>query len=142
LKYSAFRKLVAGDEDAFREFSALLVDVDTVPSDGADVVISPVRDLEVDARAGEIRLFSAAVRQDTGHPPLALFGYFMAALPAPGVYEVDFAVKVQLPIAPEQYPGQPVSLQPLAGVWIGRESEEIWLLVRPQWEYPADLLPA
>jgi hypothetical protein len=141
VKFSELIRLFAGNEDQYREYSVLLVDLDLVPSDGVDVVISPLRDLEVDAQAGEIRLYSAAVRQDSGHPPLALFGYFMAALPMPGVYDVDFDVKVQMPIAPEEYGGLPVTLDALAGVWIGRESEEVWLLVRPQSEYPADLLP-
>jgi hypothetical protein len=57
------------------------------------------------------------------------------------VYEVDFIVGIQLPIAPEEGVVQEYSLQPLAGVWIGLESEEIWLLVRPESEYPRDLLP-
>lgn len=142
MKFSEFGKAFAGNETLYAEFTVLLVDLDLVPSDGVDVVISPVRDLEIDAGTGEIRLYSAAVCQDSGRPPLALFEYFRGAWPMAGVYDGDFDVKVQMPIAPEQYPGQPVSLQPLAGVWIGRESEEIWLLVRPRSEYPADLLPA
>jgi hypothetical protein len=142
MKLSELRQVFAGNETLYGEFTVLLVDLDLVPSDGVDVVISPVRDLEIDAEAGEIRLYSAAVRQDSGDPPLALFEYFMGAWPMAGVYDVDFDVKVQMPIAPEEYPGQPVLLQALVGVWIGRESEEIWLLVRPQSEYPADLLPS
>jgi hypothetical protein len=142
MKLSEFSGLFAGNESLYAEFTVLLVDLDLVPSEGIDVVISPLRDLEVDAGAGELRLYSAAVRDSSRNPPLALFEYFKSAWPMPGVHDVDFEVKVQLPIAPEQYPGQPASLLPLAGVWIGRESEEIWLLVRPEAEYPADLLPA
>ncbi|HUQ12369.1 MAG TPA: hypothetical protein VM146_18810 [Steroidobacteraceae bacterium] len=142
MKLSELSKVFAGNESQYGEFSVLLVDLDLAPSEGIDVVISPLRDLEVDAEAGEIRLYSAAVRQDSRNPPLALFEYFRSAWPMAGVHDVDFDVKVHMPIATEGYPHPPVSLLPLAGVWIGRESEEIWLLVQPQSEYPVDLLPA
>lgn len=136
------KRCFAGSEDLYREYTVLLVDLDLVPSDGVDVVISPLRETEVDADAGEIRLYSAAARPDSNLLPAALFEFFMGSWPMDGVHDVEFVVKIQLPIAPEEGVVQEYSLQPLAGVWIGRESEEIWLLVRPQSEYPQDLLPS
>ena len=135
------KQCFAGNEELYREYTVLLVDLDLVPSDGVDVVISPLREAEVDPTAGEIRLYSAAVRPDSNQLPAALFEFFRGSWPMDGVHDVEFVVKVQLPIAPEEGLVQDYSLQPLAGVWIGRESEEIWLLVRPQSEYPQDLLP-
>jgi hypothetical protein len=120
----------------------LMVDLDLVPSDGADVIISPLFDLEVDAAAGQMRLYSAAARPHDATPPLALFEMFASAWPLPGVHEADLEVVLQLPIAPDEELEQRAELGPLAGVWIGREAEEIWLLVRPQPEYPVDLLPS
>jgi hypothetical protein len=141
MKLSELRRAFAGNEAAYAEFTVLLVDLDTVPSDGVDVIVSPVREVELDAAAGEIRLYSAAQRPGTDQPPLALFEEFSGLLPLPGVYDVDFTLRVQLPIAPEDPQGQAPELQPLAGVWIGREEEEIWLLVRDVSGYPEDLLP-
>ena len=143
MRFADFKKLFAGNEDLYAEYSVLLVDLDLVPSDGVDVVISPVRDVDVVPEAGEIRLVSAAAREaDPGKLPNALFEMFMGAWPMDGVHDVDFVVKVQLPVAPDESLEQAVELIPLAGVWIGRMSGEIWLLVRPQSEYPADLLPS
>ena len=141
MKLADLKRCFAGNEALYREYTVLLVDLDLVPSDGVDVVISPLRQVEVDPPAGEIRLYSAAVRQDSNQLPAALFEFFMGAWPTDGVHDVEFVVKLQLPIAPEEGIVQDHSLQPLAGVWIGRESEEIWLLVRPESEYPQDLLP-
>ena len=141
MKLTDLKQCFAGSEGLYREYTVLLVDLDLVPSDGVDVVISPLRETEVDPEAGEIRLYSAAVRPNAGHLPAALFELFMGSWPMDGVHDVEFVVKIQLPIAPEEGVVQEYSLQPLAGVWIGRESEEIWLLVRSQSEYPQDLLP-
>ena len=141
MKLSELRRCFAGNHELYAEYTVLLVDLDTVPSDGADVIISPLFDREIDAEAGQMRLYSAAARPHDATPPMALFEMFAAAWPLPGVYDVDFEVVVQLPVAPEEEHAQPAELAPLAGVWIGRESEEIWLLVRPQAEYPQDLLP-
>ncbi|MDF3021483.1 MAG: hypothetical protein K0Q92_2786 [Steroidobacteraceae bacterium] len=141
MKLTDLKQCFTGNEDLYREYTVLLVDLDLVPSDGVDVVISPLRETEVDPEAGEIRLYSAAVRPNSDQLPAALFELFMGSWPLDGVHDVEFVVKIQLPIAPEEGVVQEYSLQPLAGVWIGRESEEIWLLVRPQPEYPQDLLP-
>jgi hypothetical protein len=142
VKFVDLKQRFAGNEALYREYTVLLVDLDVVPSDGADVIISPLREVEIDPQAAEIRLYSAAVRPDSGQLPAALFEYFQASWPMEGVHEVEFIVKLQLPIAPEEGVVQEYALQPLAGVWIGRQSEEIWLLVRPASEYPQDLLPA
>lgn len=141
MRLSELRRTLAGSEAAYAEFTVLLVDLDTVPSDGVDVIVSPLREVEIDADAGEIRLYSAAQRPGTDKPPLALFEEFNGLLPLAGVYDVDFTVLIQLPIAPEDPQGQVPELKPLAGVWIGREEEEVWLLVRDVSGYPADLLP-
>ena len=141
MKFADFKLCFAGNETLYRDYTVLLVDLDVVPSDGADVIISPLREVEVDPQAGEIRLFSAAVRPGSGQLPAALFEYFQASWPMDGVHDVEFVVKLQLPIAPEEGIVQEYALQPLAGVWIGRQSEEIWLLVRPASEYPQELLP-
>lgn len=141
MKLSELRRTIGGNEPAYADYTVLLVDLDTVPSDGVDVIVSPLRDLEIDAEAGEIRLYSAAQRPGTDQAPLALFEQFSALLPLPGVYDVDFTLTVQLPIAPDDPQGQAPELKPLAGVWIGREEEEVWLLVRDVPGYPADLLP-
>lgn len=141
MKLSELRRCFAGNHDLYAEYTVLLVDLDLVPSDGADVILSPLFDLEIDVEAGQMRLYSAAARPHDATPPKALFEMFAAAWPLPGVYEVDFDVLVQLPVAPDEALAQAQELAPLASVWIGRESEEIWLLVRPPAEYPADLLP-
>jgi hypothetical protein len=141
VKLSQLRACFAGNESQYGEFTVLLVDLDLIPSDGIDVIISPLRAVDLDPEAGELRLYSAAARTGSNELPVALFEFFLQALPLAGVYEVDFIVGIQLPIAPEEGVVQEYSLQPLAGVWIGLESEEIWLLVRPESEYPRDLLP-
>jgi hypothetical protein len=142
MKLSELRRCFEGNHDTYAEYTVLLVDLDLVPSDGVDVVISPLFAREIDVEAGQMRLYSAAARPHDDTPSLALFELFAGAWPLPGVYEVDFDVVVQLPIAPDAEHPQPQELAPLTGVWIGRESEEIWLLVRPQADYPADLLPS
>ena len=127
--------------DLFRDFLVLLVDVDRNPSDEIDVVISPLRSLEWDADNKQICLYSAAARPGTNENALTIFEQFHGALPMPGVLDENYEVMIQLPIAPDESAAQQPRLGPLQGVYIGRESEEVWLLVSPLSEYPADLLP-
>lgn len=141
MRLSDLQACFGGNEVSFAEYSVLLVDLDRVPSDGVDVLISPLSEVEIDGSAGEMRLYSAAQRANSDGVPAALFETFSQNWPLPGVYDVDFIVKLQLPIAPDDPQGQRAELVPLAGVWIGRECEEIWLLVRELAEYPQDLLP-
>ena len=141
MNLSQLQNVFAGNEDSYREYLVLLVDVDRDPSDEIDVVISPLRSLELDTEAKQIRLYSAAARPGLNENALPIFELFIGALPAAGVLPEDPEVLVQLPIAPDESIPQQSRLGPLEGVYIGRESEEIWLLVSPLSEYPADLLP-
>ncbi len=141
MKHSELVKQFAGNEEAFGEFTVFLVDLDRIPDDELDVIISPVRELEIDAETKQIRLYSAASRPDSASEPLALLELFLDELPLPGVLPSDYDVVVEMPVSPADEPTQVPHLQPLKGVVIGRESEEIWLLVDEPAEYPADVLP-
>lgn len=141
MKHSELVGRFAGNEQAFGEFTVFLVDLDRVPDDDLDVIISPVRELEIDAETRQIRLYSAASRPDSASEPLALLELLLGELPMPGVLPSDYDVVVEVPVSPSDEPTQVPHLEPLKGVVIGRESEEIWLLVDEPAEYPADVLP-
>ena len=141
MKHSELLRHFADHENSWSEFTVVLVDLDRVPDDDLDVIISPVREFENDAETRQIRLYSAASRPDSAAEPLALLGMLLAALPMPGVLPGDFDVVVEVPVSPADEPTQVPRLEPLKGVVIGRESEEIWLLVNELSESPADILP-
>jgi hypothetical protein len=140
MKHTEVRSRFEGKEAEYQEYTVLLVDVDRVEGDDIDVVISELREMERVPEAKQIRLYSAAVREGEGGLPVSSFDVFMGGLPLPGVLEEDFTLMVQLPIAPEEVPGRE-TLSPLAGIHIGPECQEIWLLVRPIAEYPPEVLP-
>lgn len=140
MKYTELSRIFETKRDECREYSVMLVDLDRVDGDDVDVVLAPPGALEVDTDTHQIRLYSAAVRPITDGQPLAIFGIFIEAWPMKGVLEDDYTVMVQLPVAPEESPG-PTTLVPLGGIRVAPESEEVWLLVHPESEYPPDVLP-
>lgn len=142
MNHLELRRRLADKTDSYLEFAVMLVDLDQVPGDDVDVIISGLRDLAVDHESQQIRLYSGSSRPEVERsPPLSIFGIFFDALPLPGVLDGEYTVTVQVPISPEDFPDEPVRFIPLGGVHVSVESEEVWLLVRHPSEYPADLLP-
>jgi len=141
MRFPDLERSFAGNHDLYAEYAVLLVDVDTVPSDGVDVVISPLGRVQVLGDDRKMVLYSAAANSEPLLAPVSIFGVFVETWPMRHLKPEEFTVVVQLPIAPQEQGDQAWHLAPLGGVWIGREEEEIWLLVRPQSEYPDDLLP-
>ena len=142
MKFPDFQQSFAGNHAVYAEYAVLLVDVDTVPSDGVDVIISPLGQVGIHPDDRQMVLSSVAANADPTLPPVSLFETFVNSWPMPHHQPNEFTVMMQLPIAPQEQGDQPWQLAPLAGVWISREEQEIWLLVRPQSEYPQDILPA
>lgn len=141
MKQSELLRHFEDKHQTWGEFAVFLVDLDRVPDDEVDVIISPVREVEIDKDSQQIRLCSAASRPESEQEPRALLGMFLEAIPMAGVLPADFEVMVEVPISPADAPTQVPDLVPLKAVVVGRKSEEIWLLVNELSEYPDDLLP-
>jgi len=141
MKHIDLRKFFAGNEENWSEYGVFLAELDRVPGDDVDVIVSPLRECELDSESGQIRLYSAASRPDSAAQPLALLSLLLESLPLPGVLPKDFDVVVELPVSPADAPSQVPRLESLKQVVVGRASEEIWLLVDDPAEYPPHLLP-
>jgi hypothetical protein len=141
MKQSELLRHFADKHDTWGAFAVFLVDLDRVPDDEVDVIISPVREVEIDRETQQIRLCSAAARPESEQEPRGLLGMFLAAIPMAGVLPADFEMMVEVPISPADAPTQVPELVPLKGVVVGSESEEIWLLVNELQDYPAEVLP-
>jgi hypothetical protein len=66
----------------------------------------------------------------------------MSQLPLDVSAENDLRLMVEIPLLRDESGHDPVSLVQINGLHIGRESEEVWFLVRPASEYASGLLPA
>jgi hypothetical protein len=142
MKYSELDPSFNEHRQAWGEFAVLLVEPDIVAGDDVDVVLSPLRMMKIDHDARQIVVSSGAGHSDEvqGAFPGG-FEMFMTNWPLPEFLDGDYDVMVMLPLAEEDVGIKPAQVVPLAGVHAGVKSEELWFLVRPVSEYPADALP-
>ena len=128
-------------------FTALLAEPDQTPGDDVDVLLSEIGWVEVDHDAGEIRLYpKSAVTEETADQNLFSVERLLEQLPFDVGEEIsgagDLRIVVGLPLLRDGFGLLRKALTDVCGMHVGRESEELWLLVRPKDEYPSDQLPA
>jgi hypothetical protein len=110
--------------------------------DGTDVDLVSVGRVEVDYDKGEARLYPASTATDPDSvEPEPYFGMVLSQLPKEAVDESDLRLMVEVPLLRDDPDDDRVSLVDLAGIHIGKASEEVWLLVRPAREFADGLLP-
>ena len=142
MKFSELDKVFDDRSLAYGAFAMLLVAPDIVDGEDVDVLVTPLHDLVIDHEKQQICFSSGAGQPDDGRDELlAVFSLFINHWPVREILNGDYELLVQLPLAEEDVGVKPRQLVPLAGVHVGIESEEVWLLVRPLAEYPVDILP-
>jgi hypothetical protein len=128
-------------------FPALLAEPDLTPGDDVDVLLSEIGWVEVDDYAGEVRLYpKSAVTEETPDQSLFCVERLLEQLPfdvSDDISETaDLRIVVELPLLRDGFGLLRRALTDVCAVHIGRETEELWLLVRPTEDYPKDQLPA
>jgi hypothetical protein len=128
-------------------FPVLLAEPDPTPGDDVDVLLSEIGWVEVDDYAGEVRLYpKSAVTEDTPDQNLFCVERLLEKLPfdvSDDISETaDLRIVVELPLLRDGFGLLRKALTDVCAVHIGREAEELWLLVRPKEDYPNDQLPA
>jgi hypothetical protein len=99
--------------------------------------------VEVDPELGEARLYPASTATDVDSiEPEPFLGMMLSQLPFDASDDNDLRLMVEVPLLRDESGDDRVSLVEINGFHIGRESEEVWLLVRPASEYASGLLPA
>src|SRR5215469_14874396 len=110
--------------------------------DGTDVDLASVGRVEVDYEHGVARLYPASTASDPDSvEPEPYLGMVLSQLPTDTVGDNDVRLLVEVPLLRDEAGDDRVTLVELAGVSIGKASEEVWLLVRPAKEFASGLLP-
>lgn len=110
--------------------------------DGTDVDLASVGRVEVDYENGVARLYPASTDTDRDSvEPEPYLGMVLSQLPTDAVGDNDLRLLVEVPLLRDDTDDDKTSLVDLAGINIGKASEEVWLLVRPADEFAAGLLP-
>jgi hypothetical protein len=112
-------------------------------SDGVDVDLAEVGRVEIHAEQGQARLYPASTATDVDSiEPEPYLGMVLSQLPSIVSAENDLRLMVEIPLLRNDSGNDRVSLVEVNGIHIGRDSEEVWFLVRPPSEYASGLLPA
>jgi hypothetical protein len=112
-------------------------------TDGVDVDLAAIGRVEVDPEVGEARLYPASTATDVDSiEPEPYLGMVLSQLPFDVSAENDLRLMVEIPLLRDESGPDRVSLVEINGLHIGRESEEVWFLIRPASEYASGLLPA
>jgi hypothetical protein len=110
--------------------------------DGTDVDLASVGRVEVDDEKGVARIYPASTATDRDSvEPEPYLDMVLSQLPADVADDKDLDILIEVPLLRDEGDDEQVSLVDLAGVHIGKASEEVWLLVRPAAEFAAGLLP-
>jgi hypothetical protein len=112
--------------------------------DGVDVDLAAVSHVEVDPEKGVARFYPATTARDVDSDdpnPEPFVDMVLEELPQDAAGENDLRLLIEVPLLRDEAGNDPVSLVDVAGVHIGRSSEEVWLLVRPAADFAAGLLP-
>jgi hypothetical protein len=111
--------------------------------DGTDVDLASVGRVEVDDQEGVARIYPASIatEPDSAEPEPYL-GMVLSQLPMDAGFHNDLRLLVEIPLIRDDAVDEQASLVDVAGVHIGRGSEEVWFLVRPAEDFAAGLLPA
>ena len=126
----------AGDVHAYSAYLA------TPDLDGVDVDLVPVGRVEVDYEKGEARLYPASTHTDVDSvEPEPYFGMVLEQLPIDTSGDGNLRLMVEVPLLRNDAGGDAIRLVELAGVHVGKSSEEVWLLVVPASAFAAGLLP-
>src|SRR5512141_161752 len=118
------------------QFIAYLATVDMRPDDDVDVQLVEIGDVVLDDEKKEIRLIpasSAADKPEAG--TFALLGSVLDACPLDADGEYDMRLFIELPLVREDPKFDRPELSEMAGVYLGRLSEEAWFLVYPAHEF-------
>jgi len=111
-------------------------------SDGVDVDLAAIGRVEIHPEVGEARLYPASTATDVDSiEPEPFLGMVLSQLPSDVNAESDLRLMVEIPLLRDELGHDRVSLVEVNGLHIGRNSEEVWLLVRPASEYANGLLP-
>jgi hypothetical protein len=125
-----------GDVHAFTAYLA------APDKDGQDVDLVSVGRVEVDYEKKEVRLYPASTATNVDSiEPEPYLGMVLDQMPIDTMDGNDLNVLVEAPVLRSDTGTDTVSLVELSGVHVGRNSEEVWLLVRPPGEFAAGLLP-
>ena len=110
--------------------------------DGTDVDLASVGRVEVDYENGVARLYPASTATDPDSvEPEPYLGMVLSQLPTDADGDNDLRLLVEVPLVRDDTDDDKARLVDLAGINIGRASEEVWLLVRPADEFASGLLP-
>jgi hypothetical protein len=126
----------AGDVHAYSAYLA------TPDVDGVDVDLATVGRVELDPDLGEARLYPASTSTDVDDvDPEPYLGMVLAQLPLDLSGGDDFRLMVEMPLIRDEAGNDRTSFVEISDLYIGRESEEAWLLVRPVGDFGSGLLP-
>jgi len=110
--------------------------------DGTDVDLASVGRVEVDHDSGVARIYPASTATDPDSvEPEPYLGMVLSQLPTEAVDEDDLRLEAEVPLLRDEANDDQTSLVELAAVHIGKDSEEVWLLVQPPEAFAAGLLP-
>jgi len=126
----------AGDIHAYTAYLA------APDADGTDVDLVPVGRVELNEESKEVRLYPASTSTDTDEvEPEPYLGMVLSQLPGEVTDDNDFRIMVEIPLLRDEPGRERVRFTELVDLYVGRKSEEAWLLVRPPSEFASGVLP-
>ena len=126
-----------------REFPLFLAMPDVVEGDDIDVQLVQIGQVKRPDEGSEILLIPASAEDAEASPESCdTLEALLRVLPSGLLDEDDVRVAVELPLDREKPGHIHLSVTDIWALHVGVESQEVWVLLRPQSEFPPNGLPA
>ena len=108
--------------------------------DGTDVDLATIGRVEVPTDSKEVRFYPSSTDTDVDSvDPEPYVGMIMDQLPQYG--DSDLRLIAEVPLLRDESPDDTISFTAVVDICIGRNAEEIWLLLRPASAFADGLMP-
>jgi hypothetical protein len=108
--------------------------------DGTDVDLATIGRVEVLTDSKEVRFYPSSTDTDVDCvDPEPYVGMIMDQLPKDG--DSDLRLVAEVPLLRDESPGDKISFTQIIDIRIGRNAEEVWLLLRPASAFADGLMP-
>jgi hypothetical protein len=135
-------ELVSSAPKEVEDYELYLAAPDTVVADNADEQTATIGGVELCVEQSEARLYPPFAAKDVDGGECVTLADLLTALRDDPAYQPELKLVAELPLIRDDDATYETTLVPVVEMHIGTEAQEVWLLLAPPAEFPANSLPA
>jgi hypothetical protein len=135
-------ELVSSAPKDVQDYDLYLAAPDTVAADNADDQTATIGAVVLCSEQSEARLYPPFASKEVDGSECLSLADLLTALKDDPAYQPDLKLVAELPLIRDEGATYATTLVPVVQMHIGTKAQEVWLLLAPPAEFPANSLPA